>query len=103
MDVELLVVTECPHEASAYDLTVAALAELDASASVSVTVIESDEQAQARGFTGSPTFLINGRDPFAQAGAPVGLACRMYQTASGLAGVPGLAELREALRRSMHA
>lgn len=101
MEVELLVVPGCPYEASAYDLTVAALAELEALVSVSVTVIASDEHAQARGFTGSPTFLINGRDPFADAGAAVGLACRMYPTPSGLAaGLPGLAELHEELRRS---
>ncbi len=101
MDMELLVVPDCPHEASAYHLTVAALAELHVSASVSVTVIESEEQAQARGFTGSPTFLIDGQDPFAEAGAPVGLACRMYRTPSGLSGVPELAELRKELRRSV--
>lgn len=100
MDVELLVVPNCPNEAPAYDLTMAALAELNVTASVSVTVIESDEQARERGFTGSPTFLIVGRDPFAEPGAAVGLTCRMYQTPSGFAGVPPLEELREELHRS---
>jgi len=100
MDVELLVVPDCPNEVSAYDLTRAALAELDVSASVTTTVIESDEQAHARGFTGSPTFLINGRDPFAEPGAGVGVACRVYLTPDGLAGVPTLEELREELRRA---
>jgi hypothetical protein len=102
MDVELLIVPDCPHERSAYDLTRVALDELDLAASVIVTVIETDEQAQARGFTGSPTFLINGRDPFAQPGAAVGVACRVYQTyqtSPGLAGVPSLAGLREAMQR----
>jgi hypothetical protein len=101
MDVELLVVPDCPHETSAYDLTLAALTELNVTASVSVTVIDTDEQAQARGFTGSPTFLIEGRDPFAEPGARVGLACRMYPTPSGLSGVPGLDALREELRSSL--
>jgi hypothetical protein len=100
MDVELLVVPDCPNEVSAYDLALAALAELDIVASVSTTVIESNEQAQARGFTGSPTFLINGHDPFAEPGATAGVACRVYRTRAGLAGVPALAELREELRRA---
>lgn len=100
MDVELLVVPDCPNEGSAYDLTLAALAELDVSASVTTTVIESDEQAHARGFTGSPTFLINGRDPFAEPGAGVGVACRVYRTPDGLAGVPTREELHEELRRA---
>ena len=100
MDVELLVVPDCPNEVSAYDLTRTALAELDLSAAVTMTVIESDEQAQARAFTGSPTFLINGRDPFAEPGAGVGVACRVYRTPGGLAGVPTLEELLEELRRA---
>lgn len=100
MYVELLVVPECPNEVSALDLTRAALDELDVSASVIRSVIESDEHARARGFTGSPTFLINGRDPFGEPGAAVGVACRLYRTPAGLAGVPSLEELREALRRA---
>ena len=98
MDVELLVVPDCPNEAVAYDLTRAALADLGVVASVSTTVIESDEHAQARGFTGSPMFLVNGRDPFAEPGAAVGVACRVYRTPAGVAGVPAPEQLREALR-----
>lgn len=98
MDVELLVVPSCANEKAAYDLTQAALADLDIEASVTTTVIDSDEHAQARGFTGSPTFLINGHDPFGEPGAAVGVACRMYRTPAGFAGVPTLAELREHLR-----
>ena len=101
MDVELLVVPDCPNEARAFDVTLVALAELNVTASVFVTVIDTDEQARARGFTGSPTFLIDGRDPFAEPGATVGLACRMYRTPAGLAGVPGVDEVRNELRRSV--
>ena len=101
MDVELLVIPECPNEVSALDLTRAALNELDVPASVTTTVIKSCEQAQARGFTGSPTFLINGRDPFTEPGTAIGAACRLYRTPDGLAGVPPLEELREALREAL--
>ncbi len=103
MDVELLVVPHCPNEVLAYDLTRAALAELNLRASVTTTVIETDDQAKARSFTGSPTFLVNGLDPFAVPGAAVGVACRLYRTPTGLAGVPSLDELREALRRASRA
>lgn len=103
MDVELLVVPDCPNEVSAYELTRAALAELEVSASVTTTVIESDKQARARGFIGSPTFLVNGRDPFAEPGAAVGVACRVYRTPAGLAGVPTLDELLVELRRTARA
>jgi hypothetical protein len=103
MNVSVLVVPDCPHERAAYDLALAALADLgiSGSVSVSVTVIESDQQAQECGFTGSPTFLIDGWDPFAEPGATAGLACRMYRTSSGLSGVPELRALREELGRAV--
>jgi hypothetical protein len=47
---------------------------------------------------GSPTVLIEGRDPFAIAGAPSGPACRVYSTPDGLAGSPTVEQLKEALR-----
>ena len=100
---ELLVVPDCPNQVLAHELTRAAVAELGAEASVTTTVIDTDAHAQARGFTGSPTFLINGRDPFAEPGAAVAVACRMYRTRAGLAGVPTLTELREAMRRAVTA
>ena len=36
-------------------------------------------------------------DPFADAEAPVGLSCRMYQTPDGAAGSPTLDQLRQLL------
>jgi hypothetical protein len=101
MDVELLVVPDCPNKMSAYDLTRAAFTELGVASLVTTTVITDDTQAQARGFTGSPTFLINGHDPFAEPGAAVGVACRVYRTPTGFAGVPSLEELCAVLRREI--
>ncbi len=100
MDVELLVVADCPSERPALDLVRTALAALDVSASVTTTLVTDDRDAQARGFTGSPTFLIDGRDPFAQPGASAGMACRLYRTPTGLAGLPSPDDLREAIRRA---
>jgi hypothetical protein len=99
--IELLVVPDCPNEAAA--LTV--LQEAAESAGlervpVTVTVIDSSEEAQRRRFLGSPTFLIDGVDPFAVPGAPTGLTCRVYATADGPSGVPAVETLREALVRA---
>lgn len=100
MEVELLVVPDCPNEGPAGELLRSALHRLAVDAIVTTTVIESDEDAQLRDFAGSPTFLINGRDPFAAPGAAVGLSCRVYPTATGLAGAPTLEELCAALRQA---
>ncbi len=55
--------------------------------------VTSPEQAEASGFRGSPTVLIDGRDPFADPDAPAGLSCRAYRTEAGLAGAPTVEQL----------
>jgi hypothetical protein len=100
MRIDLLVVPDCPNEAPARALLSAILAEHGVSAVVATTVVSTADDAQARGFTGSPTFLIDGVDPFAQDGARVGLACRVYRTARGVAGLPDREALTSALTGS---
>jgi hypothetical protein len=56
-------------------------------------LIGTPEEAAAAGFRGSPTVLIDGRDPFADPDTPVGLACRVYRTEAGLAGSPTVHQL----------
>lgn len=103
LDVELLVVSRCPNEAPAWVTLDAILAEMGLErVEVRTTVIDSALAADRRGFVGSPTILINGRDPFSTAGAPIGLACRLYPTSTGLVGVPDTVDLRRALERAAH-
>lgn len=99
--IELLVVPDCPNEDAA--LTVLQKAAESAGLKrvpVTVTVIDSSDEAQRRRFLGSPTFLIDGIDPFAMPGAQTGLTCRVYATADGPSGVPDVETLREALVRA---
>lgn len=98
--VEVLVVPDCPNEAAAIELIQTAVADTGVAATITRTVIATEQQASERGFTGSPTLLLNGTDPFAQPGQPVALACRVYPTPNGLRGVPPLTELRRALKQA---
>ncbi len=59
--------------------------------------IETPEQAEQRRFRGSPTILVDGRDPFADEEAPVGLSCRLFQTEAGVEGAPSVAQLANVL------
>ena len=59
--------------------------------------VETAQEADRLGFVGSPTFLIAGRDPFGTAGAPTGLACRVYSTPDGMAGSPTVEQLKAVL------
>lgn len=62
-------------------------------------LVETFDEAERVGFHGSPSILIEGVDPFANANADagVGLACRIYQTPDGPAGAPTLEQLRAAV------
>jgi len=101
MDVELLVVPDCPNEATARDLLRDAARQAGITdLRLTVTVIDTDEHARLRGFIGSPTFLVDGVDPFAVTGAAVGVSCRIYRSGDGASGVPDLTALRAALVRA---
>jgi hypothetical protein len=60
--------------------------------------IATPEQAEAIRFRGSPTVLVDGRDPFLERDTPVGLSCRIYRTEEGLAGAPTVDQLVAVLR-----
>lgn len=62
-------------------------------------VVDNDAEAKRLGFRGSPTILLDGDDPFEDHSGTVGLACRLYPTASGYEGSPSVSELRDALHR----
>ncbi len=64
-------------------------------------LINSPEAAQRAGFRGSPTILVDGRDPFPTGSEPIGLTCRVYQTEVGSQGAPTEAQLRRVFGRDL--
>jgi len=60
--------------------------------------IDSPETAERIGFHGSPTILVDGRDPFASGAEPVGMTCRVFRTEEGAQGAPTEAQLHSLLR-----
>lgn len=95
MDVRLLYVHGCPNWTIAEQRLRGLAEELDLT--VAHEVVASREQAEHLGFRGSPTILVDGRDPFARGDEPTGLACRIYDTPEGPAGSPTTRQLRAAL------
>src|SRR5260370_38504470 len=62
-------------------------------------LIDSPGAADQLGFHGSPTILIDGRDPFLTGIEQVGMSCRVFRTEDGIPGGPpeaGLSNLLEA-------
>ncbi len=100
MKVKLLVVADCPNQAPAWVLLRRALDESNLKyLQICTEVITDAAEAGQVNFLGSPTFVMNGLDLFADPGRQPGLTCRVYPTANGSAGLPGLAELKVALRQ----
>ena len=67
-------------------------------AEVQATLVVDSDGAVAVGMHGSPTILIDGRDPFAEFGTVPSISCRLYRTANGPQGCPTVAELIDVIR-----
>ena len=99
--VELLWWAGCPSHPQARaelreELAAAGLDE----ASLREVEITTDEEAEERGFVGSPTILVDGEDVDPDDG-PAALTCRLYRLRDGRPSpVPDRAEVREALARA---
>ena len=100
MEIELLVVPDCPHRKAAEDLLRTALADVGLPSDIRVLTVTDAEDAARHGFAGSPTFRAAGADLFPAAYQPAGLNCRIYRTGPTLGGLPGLRDLRQALKRA---
>ena len=83
----------CPSWRVADDRLRRALQQLEVDAEVIYERVETVEDARRLDFRGSPSLLVDGRDPFADQCAPVGLSCRIYQTQEGPRGAPSVDQL----------
>ena len=88
--IEILYCDGCPHHGGLETRIKSLLIELGMDAPVVTRRIESDDQAAAENFLGSPTLRVNGLDvdPTAPTGRSSGLTCRLYLTDDGLRGTP---------------
>ncbi|MEW2386088.1 hypothetical protein AB0873_28910 [Micromonospora sp. NPDC047707] len=101
MKVELLVVEDCPNEGPAAAVVRRALDEVGLSTvRITVRLVTSQAEAEQLGFLGSPSVLVDGRDPFAEANRRPAMACRLYRDDTGVSGMPPIRRLRQALRQA---
>jgi hypothetical protein len=91
MSLELLYFSDCPNWKVAADR----LAQVASRRGLSFELREvaTSEEAESAGFRGSPTILVDGRDPFARGDEPFGLSCRVYETPNGPAGSPTVEQI----------
>lgn len=100
MRIEVLTVPGCPNGPVVEQRLAEALAGRS-DVTVERRVAETVELAEEYGMHGSPTVLINGRDPFvssAEPGTGASLSCRLYRDEQGqVQGAPSAGQLRAAL------
>jgi hypothetical protein len=90
--IQVLYVPGCP---GATTLTTRLTQLLSGQTEIEQQVIDDLDQATMLGMTGSPTLLVDGSDPFAVAGLPASLSCRLYRDENGsISRAPSLAQLR---------
>ena len=99
LDIEIRFFDDCPNWKTTLSLLEQIVDDLGLDAVLTTMRVATPEDAEKLRFRGSPTVLIDGEDPFDDGNAPVGLACRIYQTEEGLKGAPSAAQLREALSK----
>ncbi|WP_308165548.1 alkylmercury lyase [Nocardia noduli] len=97
MKLEILQVTDCPNVAVLEQRLRRAIAGTGIEIDIVHRVIDDVDQAAEAGMTGSPTLLVEGRDPFAVPGQLASVSCRLYRTSGGIEGAPSVAALRQAL------
>lgn len=98
MRIEILHIDDCPNWRDAGRLVSRALTDLGITgATVSFTRVASPAQAAARPFSGSPTILIDGTDPFPTDGTTDELACRIYRADGRFAGIPSAEQIRSVI------
>ena len=99
MKIELLTFEGCPNAQSARELVERVVAESRVEAEIAYVDVPDPEAAERLRFLGSPTIRVDGRDiePGADERTEYVLACRIYRTEQGSAGVPDDRWLRDAI------
>lgn len=92
MEIDLLYIPDCPNRSLARDHVNLALVRTGLAALVREQEVRTSEEAARLGMRGSPTILIDGRDPFG-VGDDTALSCRLYHGEVGFRGAPTVEQL----------
>ena len=97
MEITIVYFEGCPH-AELAERHVRAAVDEGAEVAIRMRMVDNAEQADAAGMHGSPTILVDGRDPFSRPDEPTSWACRLFETPDGFDGAPTTDQLRELLK-----
>jgi hypothetical protein len=98
--VQLLYFEGCPNWTVAEERLRYALDLVGVPATIERCLVETQEEAERLQFQGSPSILLDGKDPFWSGSGSFGLTCRVYSTPDWPAGAPTLDKLVEAVKEA---
>jgi hypothetical protein len=102
MRVEILHIDECPNWVEAGTRVRTVLDELGLrDVEIRYRLLTTSTEAADVPFAGSPTILLDGVDAFPSDGRTSDLACRVYYSEAGFAGLPTFDQLRDSLSAAM--
>ncbi|KDQ00402.1 MULTISPECIES: hypothetical protein [Rhodococcus] len=94
---EILQVPDCPNVPLLEQRIEQALAGVPIEWELRHVIVDDPRSAELAGMTGSPTLLVDGRDPFAEPDQVPSVSCRLYRDATGaVGGAPTVTALRTA-------
>ena len=97
MHLEILQVPDCPNVQLLEQRIEHVLAEESIDWELRHVIVDDPRSARLAGMTGSPTLLVDGRDPFAEPDQVPNVSCRLYRDSTGeVGGAPTVAALRGA-------
>jgi hypothetical protein len=97
MDLTILAVPDCPN-LTLLERRLAQVIEGRHDVTVTRQAIADQDAAARWVMHGSPTILVDGIDPFADAAEPASLSCRLYRDGNGqVDGAPSVSQLRQAI------
>lgn len=89
MELEVLHIEDCPNWREAGARAGRAVAQVGRpDIHVTYRLLRTPDEAGRTAFAGSPTLTLDGTDLFPSDGGTADLACRLYLTPQGLAGLP---------------
>jgi hypothetical protein len=99
MKAELLHIDECPNwEEAAARFREALNATGHSDVGIVLRLLRTSDEAASVPFAGSPTLTLDDEDLVLSDGRTTDLACRIYFTPTGLAGLPTTAQLVDGIR-----
>lgn len=73
----------CPHWQAVLERVRLAADRVGVAVELEPVAVDTDQDVRRLAFSGSPTVLVDGRDPFATSGPAAALACRVYAHRTG--------------------